>query len=97
MLVQNGTGSSSGDAGKLAAAAQAKLVDAGYTYNAGSIVSSQAHTEVEVGSSADQNLAQQVAATLGLSGSAVQVVSGLSSVDDVTVVLGQDWSSLSGQ
>jgi hypothetical protein len=98
VLVQNGTGTTSGSsAAKLIAAAQAKLVDSGYTYNAGSTAGTQAHTVVEVASSSDKSLAQQVAAALGLSGSAVQVVSGLSSVDDVTVVLGQDWTSLSTQ
>jgi hypothetical protein len=97
VLVQNATGASGQTAAQLVAAAQAKLVDSGYTYNAGSTVGSQARTVVEVASSSDQGLAQQVAASLGLSGSAVQVVSGLSSVDDVTVVLGQDWTSLSTQ
>jgi acyl CoA:acetate/3-ketoacid CoA transferase alpha subunit len=95
VLVQNGTGASASSSGQLMAVAQAKLDDAGYTYNAGNVVTTQAQTEVEVASSADQSLAEQVAASLGLSGSTVQVVSGLSSVDDVTVVLGQDWSSLS--
>lgn len=97
VLVQNATGVSGQAAAKLIAAAQAKLVDAGYTYNAGSSAAAQEHTVVEVASSSGQSLAQQVAAALGLSGSAVQVVSGLSSVDDVTVVLGKDWSSLSAQ
>jgi len=95
VLVQNGTGASTSSSGKLTAAAQAKLENAGYTYNAGNTVATQSTTKVEVASSADQSLAEQVAASLGLSGSAVQVVSGLSSVDDVTVVLGQDWTSLS--
>jgi hypothetical protein len=95
VLVQNGTGASSSASGQLMAVAQAKLDAAGYTYNGGNVVSTQAHTQVEVGSSADQGLAEQVASSLGLGGSAVQVVSGLSSVDDVTVVLGQDWSALS--
>ena len=99
VLVQNGTGVAGGGSsgGKLLAAAQAKLEDAGYTYNAGNTVATQAHTEVEIASSSNQGLAEEVAASLGLSGSTVQVVSGLSTVDDVTVVLGQDWSSLSSQ
>jgi hypothetical protein len=95
VLVQNGTGASTSSSSQLMAVAQAKIDDAGYTFNAGNVVTTQAKTEVEVASSADQSLAEQVAASLGLSGSTVQVVSGLSSVDDVTVVLGQDWSSLS--
>ncbi|MBR7831391.1 LytR C-terminal domain-containing protein, partial [Actinospica sp. MGRD01-02] len=95
VLVQNGTGASSSSSTKLMDAAQAKLVNDGYTYNAGNVVSTQATTKVEVSSSADRSVAEQVAASLGLSGSAVEVVSGLSSVDDVTVVLGQDWTSLS--
>lgn len=95
VLVQNGTGASTATGQQLMAAAQAKLDDSGYTYNAGDVVTTQAKTEVEVASSSDKSLAEQVAASLGLSGATVQVVSGLSSVDDVTVVLGQDWSSLS--
>jgi hypothetical protein len=95
VLVQNGTGTSTSAGEQLMAVAQGKLADAGYTYNAGDVVTTQAKTEVEVASSADQGLAEQVAASLGLSGATVQVVSGLASVDDVTVVLGQDWSSLS--
>jgi len=95
VLVQNATGASTSGSGQLMAAAQAKLEDSGYTFNAGNVVATRAKTEVEVASSANQSLAEQVAASLGLSGSTVQVVSGLSSVDDVTVVLGQDWSSLS--
>ena len=95
VLVQNGTGTSSSASAQLMAVAQAKLADAGYTYNAGDVVGTETKTEVEVASSANQSLAEQVAASLGLSGSTVQVVSGLSSVDDVTVVLGTDWSSLS--
>ena len=95
VLVQNGTGASTSTSSQLMAVAQGKIDDAGYTYNAGDVVATQAKTEVEVASSANQSLAEQVAASLGLSGSTVQVVSGLSSVDDVTVVLGQDWSSLS--
>jgi hypothetical protein len=95
VLVQNGTGANSSSSTKLMEAAQAKLVNDGYTYNAGNVVSTQATTKVEVASSAGQTVAEQVAASLGLSGSAVEVVSGLSSVDDVTVVLGQDWTSLS--
>lgn len=97
VLVQNGTGAGSAAGGKLMAAAQAKLVDDGYTYNAGDTVNTQAKTAVEVASSSSEGLAQQVATSLGLSGSAVQVVPGLSSVDDVTVVLGQDWTALSTQ
>ena len=95
VLVQNGTGASTSDGAKLMAAAQAKLVNAGYTYNAGDVVAAQATTKVEVASSSDQSLAQQVAASMGLGGSAVEVVSSLTSVDDVTVVLGKDWTSLS--
>ena len=95
VLVQNGTGTSTSASAQLMAVAQAKLDDSGFTYNAGDVVTTQAKTEVEVASSADQSLAEQIAASLGLSGSTVQVVSGLSSVDDVTVVLGKDWSSLS--
>ena len=95
VLVQNGTGAGTTTSQQLMASAQAKLDDAGYTFNAGDVVATQAKTEVEVASSADQSLAEQVAAALGLSGATVKVVSGLSSVDDVTVVLGQDWSSLS--
>jgi LytR cell envelope-related transcriptional attenuator len=97
VLVQNGTGASTSTSGKLTAVAQGKLTDAGYTYNAGDVVATQAKTEVEVASTADQSLAEQVAASLGLSGATVQVVSNLASVDDVTVVLGQDWSSLSAE
>ena len=97
VLVQDGTGASSAADGKLLAAAQAELIDAGYTYNAGNTVAVQAHTQVEVASSADQSLGGQVAASLGLSGSAVHVVPGLSTLDDVTVVLGQDWSSFATQ
>jgi len=95
VLVQNGTGASTSTGQQLMAVAQAKLDDSGYTYNGGDVVATQAKTEVEVASSSDQSLAEQVAASLGLGGATVQVVSGLSSVDDVTVVLGQDWSSLS--
>jgi anionic cell wall polymer biosynthesis LytR-Cps2A-Psr (LCP) family protein len=95
VLVQNGTGASSSSGSKLMASAQAKLTDAGYTYNAGDSVATQSSTKVEIAKSAEQSVAEQVAASLGLSGSAVQVVSGLSSADDVTVVLGQDWTSLS--
>lgn len=97
VLVQDGTGTSGTADQKLVAVAQAELVDAGYTYNAGTTTAPQAHTEVEVASSSDQGVASQVAAALGLSGSAVHVVSGLSTVDDVTVVLGQDFSSLAAQ
>ena len=97
VLVQNGTGAGTSTSGQLMAVAQGKLTDAGYTYNAGDVVATQAKTEVEVASTADQSLAEQVAASLGLSGATVQVVSSLASVDDVTVVLGQDWSSLSAE
>ena len=94
VLVEDGTGQSGAQAQSLAADAEADLQNAGYTFNAGDTVAEQAKTVVEVASSSQQSLAQEVATALGLSGSTVKVVSGLSQVDDVTVVLGADWSSL---
>lgn len=94
VLVQDGTGLAGAQAQQVLADAEAKLVDAGYTFNAGGAVGEQAKTVVEVSSSAQQSLAEQVASGLGLSGSTVKVVPGLSQVDDVTVILGADWPSL---
>jgi anionic cell wall polymer biosynthesis LytR-Cps2A-Psr (LCP) family protein len=94
VLVENATGQSGTKAQQLLADADAKLQNAGYTVNSGQTLPGQSATVVEVASSGQQGLAQEVATGLGLSGSTVKVVPGLSQVDDVTVVLGADWSSL---
>jgi len=94
VLVEDGTGAAGSKAQQLISAAQADLVNGGYTFNLGTGVPEQAKTVVEVSSTAQQGLAQQVASGLGLSGSTVKVVPGLAQVDDVTVVLGADWASL---
>ena len=96
VLVEDGTGLSSSKSQTLIADAEADLQNAGYTFNGGESVSEQAKTVVEVANASQQGLAQQVATALGLSGSTVKVVSDLAQVDDVTVVLGADWSQLAG-
>jgi anionic cell wall polymer biosynthesis LytR-Cps2A-Psr (LCP) family protein len=94
VLVQDATGLTGSTDQQLLGDAEAKLVNAGFTFNAGGTAATQAHTVVEVASSSQQSLAAQVAGGLGLSASTVKVVPGLSQVDDVTVVLGSDWQSL---
>lgn len=94
VLVEDGTGASGTKAQQLISHAEAALQNGGYTFNGGTTVPEQANTVVEVSSSAQQSLAQEVASVLGLSGSTVKVVPGLAQVDDVTVVLGADWASL---
>jgi hypothetical protein len=97
VLVEDGSGVSGSNAQVVESAAQAKLENAGLTYNGGGPVATVPHSLVEVASSSEQSEAESVAADLGLSGSTVQVVAGLSTVDDVTVVLGADWPALSAQ
>ncbi|WP_034267988.1 LCP family protein [Actinospica robiniae] len=94
VLVEDATGATGPKAQQLISAAEADLQNGGYTFNGGDAVPEQAKTVVEVASSSQQGLAQQVASGLGLSGSTVKVVPGLAQVDDVTVVLGADWASV---
>lgn len=94
VLVENATGVTGSKAQQLISVAEADLQNGGYTYNAGDTAPEQAKTVVEVASSSQQSLAEQVASGLGLSGNTVKVVPGLAQVDDVTVVLGADWASV---
>jgi anionic cell wall polymer biosynthesis LytR-Cps2A-Psr (LCP) family protein len=94
VLVENGTGNAQLTQ-QLLGLAQIKLVNAGDSFVAGGNATGppQSTSSVEVGSAGGQNTANQVAETLNLPLTAVHVVSGLPSLADVVVVLGNDWAT----
>lgn len=97
VLVEDGSGYTSADL-SLMAGAQLKLINGGYTYIDGGILTGSAypHTVVEVASSSGQNSANQVAETLGLPTTDVQVTASMPSLADVVVILGRDWPGIAG-
>jgi hypothetical protein len=96
VLVEDGSGATGQASTILRSAAEAKLANAGYTEADGATAAARSTTVVEIASSDEQSAAQQVAQTLGLPSSDVRVVPNLSTVADVTVVLGADWPKLAG-
>ncbi|HEY3870812.1 MAG TPA: LytR C-terminal domain-containing protein [Actinocrinis sp.] len=94
VLVQDASGHTGTQSSVIRGTAQGKLADAGYTYLDGSTTTRRSTSVIEIGSSAEQSAADQIAATLGLSTSEVQIVSGLQSLADVTVLLGAEWPGL---
>lgn len=94
VLVEDATGSTGMRSQAVRRAAQAKLANSGYTFVDGSTVAPRGTSVVEVGSDAQKGGAVEIATTLGLQASNVQVVSGLSTFADVTVILGTDWPKL---
>jgi hypothetical protein len=96
VLVEDASGHTGDQSAYVRAAAQAKLSNAGYTYIDGASVARRANSEVEVPTQSQHDAAVQVAATLGLPANDVQVVPGMSTIADVTVLLGADWPSLAG-
>jgi hypothetical protein len=94
VLVEDASGHKGAQSQAIRGAAQAKLANSGYTFVDGATVDRRAASVVEVGSADQKSAAVQVAQTLGLQAINVQVVSGLSSLADVTVILGEDWPKL---
>ena len=96
VLVEDASGHTDSQSGYIRAAAQAKLSNAGYTYIDGASVAKRTTSVVEVPSAAQHDAAVQIAETLGLPANDVQVVTGMSTIADVTVLLGSDWPALAG-
>jgi len=96
VLVEDATGHTGAQSQSVRGAAQAKLTNSGYTYLDGSTAARRGTSVVEVASADKKSAAVQIAETLGLQATNVQVVSGLSSIADVTVLLGADWPNLAG-
>lgn len=94
VLVQDASGHSGVQSLGIRETAQGKLSDAGYTFLDGSTTTRRSTSVVEIGSSAEQSAADQIASTLGLPTGDVQIVSGLQSLADVTVLLGAEWPGL---
>jgi anionic cell wall polymer biosynthesis LytR-Cps2A-Psr (LCP) family protein len=96
VLVEDASGHTGAQSQAIRGTAQARLTNNGYSFIDGSTVARRATSVVEAGSADQKSAAVQIAQSLGLQASNVQVVSGLSSLGDVTVVLGEDWPSLAG-
>jgi hypothetical protein len=96
VLVDDATGRSGSQSSYIRSAAQAKLSNAGYTFIDGSSMARRATSVVEIPSGSQHDAAVQIAETLGLPANDVQVVSGMSTIADVTVLLGADWPALAG-
>ncbi len=96
VLVEDASGHTGDQSAYVRAAAQAKLSNAGYTYIDGASVARRATSVVEVPTQGQHDSAVQVAATLGLPANDIQVVPGMSTIADVTVLLGADWPALAG-
>jgi anionic cell wall polymer biosynthesis LytR-Cps2A-Psr (LCP) family protein len=94
VLVEDASGHTGADSQAIRNAAQARLANGGYTYIDGATAAHRATTVVEVGSDNAKSGAVQVAAALGLDANSVQVVHGMSTFTDVTVLLGADWPKL---
>jgi hypothetical protein len=94
VLVQDASGHSGTQSAGIRATAQAKLSDAGYTYLDGSTTTRRSTSVIEIKSGAEQTAADEVATSLDLPTSDVQIVSGLQSLADVTVLLGAEWPGL---
>ncbi|MGH6656207.1 MAG: LCP family protein [Actinocrinis sp.] len=96
VLVEDASGHTGLQSQTVRGAAQAKLENSGYTFIDGSSISRRATSVVEIGSGDKKDAAVQIAETLGLQAGNVQVVSGLSTFSDVTVILGADWPKAAG-
>ena len=96
VLVEDASGHAADQSSYIRAAAQAKLSNAGYTYIDGASVAKRTTSVVEVQSAGQHDAAVQIAETLGLPANDVQVVPGMSTIADVTVLLGTDWPALAG-
>lgn len=96
VLVEDASGHTVDQSSYVRAAAQAKLSNAGYTYIDGASVAKRTTSVVEVPSAGQHDAAVQIAQTLGLPANDVQVVPGMSTIADVTVLLGSDWPALAG-
>lgn len=94
VLVEDATGSTGMRSEAVRSAAQAKLANSGYTFIDGSTAAWRGTSVVEVGSDAQKDAAVEIAKTLGLQAINVQVVSGMNTFADVTVILGADWPKL---
>lgn len=94
VLVEDASGHTGNASQIIRGAAQARLSNGGYTFIDGSTAAHRATSVVEVGSDGAKSAAAQVAATLGLDPNSVQVVPGMSTFADVTVLLGADWPKL---
>ena len=91
ILVQDATGESNSEALLIESAAQARLINGGYSYVGSDIVAKRSKSVIEIPTSSYQAAADEVAGTMGLPTSDVQVLSGMSEISDITVVLGADW------
>jgi len=94
VLVEDASGHTGNASQVIRGAAQARLTNGGYTFIDGSTAAHRATTVVEVGSDGAKSAAVQIAATLGLQANSVQVVPGMSTFADATVLLGADWPKL---
>jgi anionic cell wall polymer biosynthesis LytR-Cps2A-Psr (LCP) family protein len=91
VLVEDATGESGGEATLIESAAQAKLINGGYSYVGSDIVAKRAKSVIEIPTGADQSAAEQVADTLGLPTADIQVMPGMSQISDITAIVGADW------
>jgi anionic cell wall polymer biosynthesis LytR-Cps2A-Psr (LCP) family protein len=96
VLVENGTGDTGSQSQAVLGDAEAKLSNAGYTYLDGAAVARRATSVIEVDTQDRKAAAIQIAQALSIPEGSVQVVPGLASIGDVTVVLGEDWPALAG-
>jgi anionic cell wall polymer biosynthesis LytR-Cps2A-Psr (LCP) family protein len=94
VLVEDASGHTGIQSQVIRGAAQARLANGGYTFVDGATVAHRSTSVVEVGSDGAKSAAVQLAATLGLQPNDVQVVPGMSSFADATVLLGADWPKL---
>ena len=94
VLVEDASGHTGIQSQAIRGAAQARLANSGYTFIDGSTVAHRSTSVIEVGSDAEKSAGVQLAATLGLQPNDVQVVPGMSTFADATVLLGANWPKL---
>jgi len=92
VLVEDGTGQTGGQAALIESAAQAQLINGGYSYIGSVTVSKRSKSEIEIPTGADQSAAAEVASSLQIPASDIHVVSSMSEISDITVILGTDWT-----
>jgi LytR_cpsA_psr family/LytR cell envelope-related transcriptional attenuator len=91
VLVDDATGTQGDEDATIQSAASARLISAGYSYVGSSVEAKKSKSVIQIPSGNDESAAGEVAETLNLPTSDIQVVSGMSEISDVTVVLGTDW------
>lgn len=91
VLVDDATGAQGDEDATIQSAASARLISAGYSYVGSFVEAKKSKSVIQIPSGNDESAAGEVAETLNLPTSDIQVVSGMSEISDVTVVLGTDW------